>query len=401
MFDDNPLQNLDVDLNHFSELFPNYDDDSHNYYYSIDSFNENFYNLNNSDFSLMHVNIRSLSKNGDSLVAFLSTLTINFDVICLTETWGQNSTVLNSYFPDYQGYHCCRSVGERGGGVSVFISNALDTEIFKNISRSNKNIEYIFLNLSLNKHNFKIGCIYRPPHNNHDGFIIEIENLLSSIGRNNENIFLCGDFNYCLFKCTTDQKVSSFYSVMNTFARLPLIKKPTRVTEETFSIIDNIFVSDLNFSSVGILPYDSSDHFPIFVIHKSLLMQQNSEKEIEITFRLNTQNRLENLYRDFCSINFNYFSDLSCEEAIVELHSKILEYYNKHCPIKVKKISKKDIKKPWIDRNMNKLIKRRQNLLILKKIGKISPNAYSRYRNFVTSTLRLAKKKFLQIYLKT
>ena len=393
-FNDNPLQDLDVDLNHFSELFPNYDDDSYNYYYTIDGFNEKFHTQNHSDFSLIHVNIRSLSKNGDSLVSLLNSLTVTFDVICLTETWDQNSTVLNSYFPEYQGFHCSRPVGERGGGVSIFIRSTRNAEISKIISRLNENIEFVFLDLYINKQNFKIGCIYRPPVNNHDGFIVEIENLLCSVCPNNQNIFLCGDFNYCLFKCTTDHAVSKFYSVMNTYATLPLIKKPTRVTEETYSIIDNIFVNNLSFSSVGILPYDSSDHFPIFLIHKSFFNLQSSDTVTEISFRLNTQNRLDNLYNDFSSINFDYLSSMDCETSIVELHSKILEYYNKHCPVKVKKISNKDIKKPWIDRNIKNLIKRRQNLFLLKKLGKISSNAYSRYRNLVTSSLRFAKKKF-------
>ena len=237
-----------------------------------------------------------------------------------------------------------------------------------------------------------IGCIYRPPINNHDSFNAEIENLFSTIGSSNENIFLCGDFNYCLFKSTTDHKTSNFFSVMNAYGTLPVIKKPTRITDNAVSIIDNIFVNNFNFSSVGILPYDSSDHFPIFLIYNSFFMDQNSNRDI--SFRLNGNENLENLYRDFSSVDFGYLEDMDCETSIVELHEKILEYYDKHCPVRIKKISTKDRKKPWINGNLKDLIKRRQNLFVLKKLGKISPVAYSRYRNFVTSSLRQAKKTF-------
>ena len=173
---------------------------------------------------------------------------------------------------------------------------------------------------------------------------------------------------------------------------IPVIKQPTRISNDTFSIIDNIFVNDFSFSSVGIIPYDSSDHYPIFLIQNSFFSKQDSLKKI--SFRINSPGNLENLYRDFSSIDFNYLLDLDCETATRELHSKLLEYYDKHCPIKTKNISKKDQMKPWICGELKILIKRRQKLYVLKRLGKVSAQEYSNYRNFVTSSLRVAKKNY-------
>ena len=46
-------------------------------------------NIPHESFSLLHVNIRSLKKNFESLKLLLSEINFNFKVICLTETWGE------------------------------------------------------------------------------------------------------------------------------------------------------------------------------------------------------------------------------------------------------------------------------------------------------------------------
>ena len=51
----------------------------------------------------------------------------------------------------------------------------------------------------------------------------------------------------------------------------PMINKPTRVTSNSASLIDNIFINrthNKNHTS-GILYTDISDHFPIFIIDNS------------------------------------------------------------------------------------------------------------------------------------
>ena len=55
---------------------------------------------------------------------------------------------------------------------------------------------------------------------------------------------------------------------MLTSSYIPLINKPTRVTETTATIIDNIFTNSNNWNNIsrGILPTDVSDHFSIFCI---------------------------------------------------------------------------------------------------------------------------------------
>ena len=47
----------------------------------------------------------------------------------------------------------------------------------------------------------------------------------------------------------------------------PLITRPTRITSNTATLIDNIFTSNLNnFSVSGLMFCDISDHLPIFTL---------------------------------------------------------------------------------------------------------------------------------------
>ena len=48
-------------------------------------------------FSILHLNIRSINKNFENLKHFLIGLRIEFDVICLTETWCEENHLVNKY----------------------------------------------------------------------------------------------------------------------------------------------------------------------------------------------------------------------------------------------------------------------------------------------------------------
>ena len=53
---------------------------------------------------------------------------------------------------------------------------------------------------------------------------------------------------------------------------IPLVNKPTRITRETATVIDNIYTNNIsNYcnSKVGVLINDNSDHLAILVICKA------------------------------------------------------------------------------------------------------------------------------------
>ena len=65
-------------------------------YFNTDEVNTCLQTAENTDFSVLHVNIRSLSSNFDKLKNFLSQITHSFGMICITETWCTNDSFVNN-----------------------------------------------------------------------------------------------------------------------------------------------------------------------------------------------------------------------------------------------------------------------------------------------------------------
>ena len=97
-----PFYDIDVDSNHFSRYFR----DTNNQYYTSDS-------DCSLDSSIFHLNIRSIYRNCDDLISYLSLLNRKFDVICLCETFVNNLLLVSNFFDDYSSFHSIRGANER------------------------------------------------------------------------------------------------------------------------------------------------------------------------------------------------------------------------------------------------------------------------------------------------
>ena len=72
-----------------------------------------------------------------------------------------------------------------------------------------------------------------------------------------------GDFNADLLKIDTHSDTCDFYELMSSFGFKPLIMQPTRVTSTSATVIDNIFVNDIEARSMGgNITTSIADHFP-------------------------------------------------------------------------------------------------------------------------------------------
>ena len=55
-----------------------------------------------------------------------------------------------------------------------------------------------------NSKNIICGSIYRHPHSNFDEFFKYLESCLSTIAKENKEVYICGDYNFDLLKiCST------------------------------------------------------------------------------------------------------------------------------------------------------------------------------------------------------
>ena len=76
-----------------------------------------------------------------------------------------------------------------------------------------------------------------------DDFNHCMEKTLSKINNENKEVYLTGDFNIDLLKYDIVPKYQVFFNLMASNGYLPQITMPTRVTDTTMSIIDNIYTN--------------------------------------------------------------------------------------------------------------------------------------------------------------
>ena len=117
--------------------------------------------------------------------------------------------------------------------------------------------------------NVVISVIYRPPNTDVRIFIDKMNILLDTIMKEHKLCYLLGDYNLIILNYDTHDTTAEFIDILYSHAILPLINRPTRVTQSSATAIDNIFTNDIDAienGCHGILVTDISDHFPIFHI---------------------------------------------------------------------------------------------------------------------------------------
>ena len=253
------FDNIDADLNHYNELYPDLNNENKSNYYTSNAFNE--LSINRNDFSIFHHNIRSLNKNYDQINGLLSTLKLKFDILCFSESWLNDSNQHQIHFENFNSFHSLRPEGNRGGGTSIFVSNRIiNVKKILPITQSNEIIESLFTEFSIKSKRFIIGNIYKPIKSNCKSFTDKLIEMISSLNlKPTDECIITGDFNIDLLKSSIHTDSLYFINSMFSCSFLPLISKPTRISENSATLIDNIFISNpVNFNS-GIILTDISE----------------------------------------------------------------------------------------------------------------------------------------------
>ena len=392
------LDDVDIDSNFFSDNFVGL-----NYGQAADSIYDTnkFNNLISQDYcdqdlSIMHINIRSLPRNGNNLVAYLDLLKIKFNIVCISETWLNDNRIIDDLFPEYNAYHSMRGTDKSpGGGVSIFVHKRFKSEELCGFTCNQEHIECIFVRiLGSSGPNITIGTCYRKPTNsNASAFISALANMITRIDSNDLK-FIAGDFNFNLFNIETDNNVSAFMDSLLSLGLINTISKPTRELGEAISLLDNIFISNSIPQVSGTIYWDISDHYPVFSIVKDMFSPGLGKETIK--FRLINDFTLDNLAQSLWNHDFDNLINIENIDSALEcLEDTIMYYYNVHCPIITKVITKKDREKPWINNFIKKIIKSRENYYKLFKKNRITPEFFKHYRNFVSRKILEAKKAYL------
>ena len=102
----------------------------------------------------------------------------------------------------------------------------------------NEYIESLFVKISNNYMSYVIGLVYRPPNSILIKFIEILNDILAEISQ--MPCYIMGDYNIDLVKHEHHPPTEQFLDTMYSNSLLPMIFKPTRETETTATLIDNI-----------------------------------------------------------------------------------------------------------------------------------------------------------------
>src|SRR5678815_5320853 len=118
--------------------------------------------------NFISINIRSLPKHHEDLSNLLSSLSVKFPCIVLTETFLKNYNKDLYALSGYDIFHVCRNE-KKGGGVSVLIKKCLKAkEIFSVV---NSDIEALGVTFKEGSKTINLLGVYRPPQGSRVNFI--------------------------------------------------------------------------------------------------------------------------------------------------------------------------------------------------------------------------------------
>ena len=125
-------------------------------------------------------NCRSLSANFEEINTCLHSVSQNFDIIALSETWFSSNDNLNMFsLPGYQFCHMDYE-NRRGGGVAIYAKNFIEFDVMESLSYAVDNLlECISIKLRASrKKSIIVTCIYWQPDSKIEACIDIIESFL-------------------------------------------------------------------------------------------------------------------------------------------------------------------------------------------------------------------------------
>ncbi|XP_065683557.1 uncharacterized protein LOC136096349 [Hydra vulgaris] len=252
----------------------------------IKSFNSS--NIDKNNFFLFHLNIASLVKNFDDLNSLLSLINHKFSIIGIPETKLKNG-ILPTNPLNLTGYVYEHTLTKSYFEALLYISNTLIYKLRYDLNMLKpKLLESVFVEIIIpKKSNIIIGC----------------------------------NFNVDLLLVNSDNSVSELLDTIALNNFLPFISLPTRITNRSKTLIDNIF-SNATSTNIFAKNFSStvSDHLPQFLVYPFYRTKINIRKSCIFHRNLKQINCVE-LCSDFSKISWT--NVVNVNEVPEDLQNKI------------------------------------------------------------------------------
>ena len=251
--------------------------ETHNSDLDTSSSTDNWKVFNKPGLHSIHLNINNILSKIDELRVIAKKSRAS--VIGITES-KLDKTVLDEEI-NIDGYELARSDRNRhGGGAACYIRNDISFSVRGDFSSE---IENIFLDIFLPKTKpILIGILYRPP--DQSGFLDKLPTAISKTSCfDNQEVYILGDLNINLINNQkhTPNGIKQYQEFCSLHGLKQLITSPTRVTENSSSLLDHVLTTFTDrVSQSGVVDTGLSGHQLIYCTRKVNRTKLNTHKYI-------------------------------------------------------------------------------------------------------------------------
>ena len=331
---------------------------------------------------IAHLNVHYLYPKLDEVK--LLTNYQNIDIFCLCETFlNQQFSDNELQIPDYNIFRKDRQ--SHGGGLIVYTKSNLACIHREDLET--QDTEILWLEVKNNKQKpFLICYCYRPP-SAASAWLERFEETMERANLEAKEIIVLGDFNINVLNESSSS--NSWHQVTHSFNLTQFVKKPTRITTKSETLIDHAYSNTPeNIIEVSVPVLGVSDHYPVCITRK-----------LSKTFDTGPVHKIIN-YRNTKTFDEEQFlNDLNNQPwSVIDIFddaNDALDYFfdifnsvlSTHAPQKQKRVKRQ--KQPnWINEETLMAMKIRDQFKEAK-----NNTQYALWRNKVKTLIRKAKAK--------
>ena len=313
------------------------------------------------------------------------------DILCVSETW------LSDTIPDryvyIEGFNIFRFDKGRGGGVCAYVRNDLKVSVLKPNTINETMVEDLWLKIQYDKlPSIIIGVMYRHPKAPIDSFEY-LSDVFKEMIFKKHSVFIFGDMNDDYL-----ENSSKLFKICKTLKLSQIIDRPTRITENSQTLLDLTITSDTNkIVESDILPCPLGDHELISTVIN--LRKPKRQPQFK-TYRC-TKNYSPNI---FCNTILdqtpilNRMLETDDPTIQIDIFNEVMCRSIDTCaPIVTKQIYRPPA--PWINDNIKKAIIERDNVQSKLKLDRDNitlRNIHKHKKKSVSSDMYKAKVQYFQ-----
>jgi hypothetical protein len=215
----------------------------------------------------------------------------------------------------------------------------------------------------------------------------------------NGDIIMGTDQNLNFFDIDNNSHIRELFDTSISSGVAPVITKPTRITHDTATLIDNIYCKIDCMGSVqsGVLISNISDHLPVFMLFCEPDLKTGDNTAAVTECRTISTPAMQNIVNSVTSTDWTILNDLDLESAYSRFIKEIQLSIDKYAPIRP--IKKRDIiRMPWMTTGLLNSVKTKDKLYkkcIHKSKGS---KAYKRFLEYKKRLQNLKRSRKQQYY---